>query len=93
MIEPSTLSETEPLPLCDAEGPIPKFPPLALDPRTGRMLPMSDEEREARHSAAIRAIKAIGLIEDETETDEGWEEVYRNIDAARPHRKLFEGLY
>ncbi len=93
MIKPTSIPEVEHTPLHDDEGPIPTFPPLAVDPATGRLLPMCDEEREARRAAAIRAIKAIGQIEDETETDEGWKEIYRNIDAARPHRKLFEGLY
>jgi hypothetical protein len=89
----SITSGVEDAPLRDAEGLIPKFPPLPVDPATGRLLPISDEERAARRAAAIRAIKAIGQIPDETETDEGWEEVYRNIDESRPHRKLFEGLY
>jgi hypothetical protein len=30
---------------------------------------------------------------DETDTDAAWAEVYRSIDAERPHRPLFEGLY
>jgi hypothetical protein len=93
MIEPTVIPETKDAPLCDAEGPIPTFPPLPVDPVTGRLLPMSEEERAARRAATIRAIKVIGQIPDETETDEGWEEVYRNIDESRPHRKLFQGLY
>jgi hypothetical protein len=80
-------------PLSDSEGPIPTFPPLPVDPATGRLLPMSDEERAARRAAAVRAIKALGQITDETGTNERWEEIYRGIDAARPHRKLFEGVY
>jgi hypothetical protein len=79
--------------LCDEEGPIPSFPPIPIDPVTGRILPISDEERAARRAAAIRAIKAIGRITDETDTDERWREVYRGIDESRPHRKLFEGMY
>jgi hypothetical protein len=31
--------------LADELGPIPSFPPLALDPKTGRMLPISDDQR------------------------------------------------
>jgi hypothetical protein len=79
--------------LCDAEGPIPNLPPLPIDPVTGRLLPMSDEELAYRRAVAIRAIKALGQLTDESDTDEVWEEVYRNIDAARPHRKLFQGMY
>src|SRR4051812_23757991 len=67
MNDPTRISETTEPPLSDDEGPIPRFPPLPVDPVTGRLLPMSDEEREARRAAAIRAIKAIGQITDETE--------------------------
>ena len=90
---PPAVRDLDQEPLCDAEGPIPAFPPLPIDPVTGRLLPMSEEERAARRAAAIRTIKAISQITDETDTDERWEEVYRNIDAERPHRKLFEGMY
>ena len=27
------------------------------------------------------------------DTDDRWEEIYRNIDDSRPHRKLFEEMY
>jgi hypothetical protein len=83
----------QPPPIRDAEGPIPTFPPAAVDPATGRILPMSDEERAARRDAAIRMLDAIGRITDDTDTDELWEEGMRDIDAYRPHRKLFEGMY
>lgn len=78
--------------LCDEQGPIPVFPPAALD-SDGRLLPISEEERKARADAAIRALKALSQISDETDTDEGWAEVYRDLDAQRPHRPLFEGQY
>jgi hypothetical protein len=87
------IPDAESAPLCDSEGPIPTFPPVAVDPATGRILPMSEEERAARRAAAIRAIKAIRQITDETDTDERWREIYRGIDEGRPHRKLFEGMY
>jgi hypothetical protein len=93
MNEPDHIPDGREVPLSDSEGPIPTFPPVAIDPVTGRMLPMSDEERAARRAAAIRAIKAIRQITDETDTDERWREVYRGIDEGRPHRKLFEGMY
>jgi hypothetical protein len=93
MNEQAIIPKVEDEPLCDAEGPIPTFPPLPVDPATGRLLPMFDEEQAARRAAAIRAIKVISQITDETDTDERWEEVYRNIDTGRPHRKLFEGMY
>jgi hypothetical protein len=79
--------------LTDEAGPIPAFSPASLDPRTGRMLPISDAERNARRDAALRMLKVLDQITDESDTDEQWREVYWNIDAARPHRPLFEGLY
>ena len=93
MNKPNSVQEITHAPLSDEEGPIPSFPPLPLDPATGQLLPMSDEERAARRDAAIRAIKALSRMTDETDDDALWEEVYRNIDAGRPHRKLFEGMY
>ena len=79
--------------LTDELGPIPSFPPLALDPETGRMLPISDEELAARRDSALRMLNVLDQITDESDTDEKWREVYRNIDACRPHRPLFTGLY
>ena len=79
--------------LADDLGPIPSFPPLALDPETGRMLPISDGELDARREAALRMLVVLEQITDESDTDEKWREVYRNIDSGRPHRPLFEGLY
>jgi len=57
------------------------------------MLPISDEELAARRDAALRMLQALDQITDESDTDEKWSEVYRNIDACRPHRPLFRGLY
>jgi hypothetical protein len=79
--------------LVDELGPIPAFPPVALDPKTDRMLPISDEELAARRDAILRMLKVLDQITDESDTDENWREVYRNIDAGRPHRPLFHGLY
>jgi hypothetical protein len=49
--------------LRDDQGPIPMFPPRALDAR-GRMIPLSPEEDAARRSAAIRALEAIRQLPD-----------------------------
>jgi hypothetical protein len=78
--------------LADEQGPIPTFPPRAFGP-DGRLIPLTAEQRKARSEAARRAIDAIARITDETDTDGRWREIYRNIDAGRPHRPLFEGLY
>src|SRR5262245_57826037 len=80
-------------PLRDEQGPIPQFPPVALDPVTGRRLPESPEEAEARRAAAIRVLKIVGNITDEHDTEENWIEAMRDIDAYRPHRPLFKGIY
>jgi hypothetical protein len=78
--------------LRDGQGPIPAFPARAVDEH-GRLIPLSAEERNARSEAAIRALKAITQIADETDTDENWSEFYRGIDANRPEGlKLFEGM-
>jgi hypothetical protein len=79
--------------LADELGPIPTFPPLTLDPATGRVLPVSNEEHAARRDAALRMLKVLDQMTDENDTDEMWQEVYRNIDASRPHRPLFRGLH
>jgi hypothetical protein len=79
--------------LTDEHGPIPTFPPVAVDPTTGRILPLSEEELAGRRDAAIRMLDALDQVTDETDTEENWREVFRNIDAGRPHRPLFEGMY
>jgi hypothetical protein len=77
--------------LCDEQGPIPAFPPRALDAQ-GRLIPLSPEERQARSAAVLRALRAITLIPDD-DPPELSAEGMRDIDAHRPHRPLFEGLY
>ncbi len=91
MIQPLKTADV-PAPLCDAEGPIPTFPPRALDEH-GRLIPLSPEERTARRDAAIRTIKALQSLPD-TDPEGSDEEMMRGIDANRPPgRKLFEGMY
>jgi hypothetical protein len=79
--------------LFDELGPIPTFPPVTLDPKTGRMLPISDEEIAARREAVLRMLEVLHLITDESDTDERWRDVYQSLDAGRPHRPLFKGTY
>jgi hypothetical protein len=83
-------AETE---LADDRGPIPSFPPLALDPETGRILPISEHEIAARRDATIRTLDALARVTDETDTEERWDEVFRGIDERRPERPLFKGIY
>jgi excisionase family DNA binding protein len=68
-------------------------PPAAIDPATGRLLPMSDAQRKARSEALGRALDAMAAMTDETDTDLAWRDVFRGIDEGRPHRPLFEGEY
>ena len=78
--------------LCDAEGPIPTFPPRVLDAR-GQLVPISPEERAARSRAALRALKAIEAIPDDDPPGSA-ERLMRGIDDDRPEgAKLFGGMY
>jgi excisionase family DNA binding protein len=54
-----------------------------IDPATGRLRPMSDEERRDRSARLQRTLEGLGGIADETDTDENWAEVFRGLDAAR----------
>lgn len=88
----ATVSPRSP-PLVDEQGPIPVFPPQTVDPALGCVPPLSDEEQAARASALARALDAIAAITDETDDDERWAGMMRDLDGCRPHRKLFEGMY
>lgn len=58
----------------------------------GRVLPITPEE-QARNARAIAAfIERMKAMPDE-DPPGAWEEAMRDLDAHRPHRKLFEGLY
>src|SRR3954453_4627456 len=54
-----------------------------IDPITGRLRPLSEEERRARSAELRRALDDIADITDETDTDEIWADVFRGLDAAR----------
>jgi hypothetical protein len=82
-IEVQRVDENRPLwdGLADEQGPIPAFGPARTDEH-GRVV-MTDEEWGARRNAAIRALRAVGDITDETDTDEIWDEVFRGLKEAR----------
>ena len=67
--------------------------PNTIDLKTGRLLPLTDEQRKARSEALARALDEIDEITDETDTDETWRNIFRSIDEGRPDRPLFEGQY
>jgi hypothetical protein len=53
--------------------------PRAVD-AAGRLIPISDEERRARLPLELASLRAAWDIPaDETETDEAWDEVLRNL--------------
>jgi hypothetical protein len=64
----------------------------ATDDR-GRLIPLSEAEIRERNAEAIRALEEMASLTDETDTPEVWADVFRGIDAARPHRRQFEGMY
>jgi|GEM_PF-3038257 hypothetical protein len=59
---------------------------------TGRVRPISAEE-QARNAQAIAAFVDLMLAMPDEDPPGAWEEAMRDLDAHRPHRKLFEGLY
>ena len=87
---PANMNEATPDGLCDEQGPIPTFGPIRLDDQ-GRIV-ISEEEIEARAEAGLRMLRALAFMPDDDPpgTDE---EFMRNIDAERPHRPFFKGMY
>jgi hypothetical protein len=69
----------------DRPGPALDVPPLR------ERLPEPD--LAARLARARAALDRIDRITDETDTEEIWAEFARSIDAGRPHRPLFRGMY
>jgi hypothetical protein len=59
---------------------------------TGRVLPITPEE-QSRDARAIAAFVERMLAMPDDDPPGAWEEAMRDLDAQRPHRKLFEGLY
>jgi hypothetical protein len=59
---------------------------------TGRVLPITPEE-QARNARAIAALVERMLAMPDEDPPGAWEEAMRDLDAHRPHRKLFEGMY
>jgi hypothetical protein len=59
---------------------------------TGRILAITPEE-QARNARAIAELVERMLAMRDEDPPGAWEEAMRDLDANRPHRKLFEGLY
>ena len=59
---------------------------------TGRVLPITREEQAQKARATAAFVDKMLAMPDE-DPPGAWEEAMRDLDAHRPHRKLFEGLY
>ena len=59
---------------------------------TGRVLPIGPEE-QAQDAKAVAAFVELMFALPDDDPPGVWEEAMRDLDAQRPHRKLFEGLY
>ncbi|MGO9921003.1 MAG: hypothetical protein ACLQIB_40740 [Isosphaeraceae bacterium] len=66
--------------------------PVPCNDARGRVLPITPEE-QARKARAIAAIVDKMLAMPDDDPPGAWEEAMRDLDAQRPHRKLFECLY
>lgn len=83
----------EPSAMATTHTPAPAVADGDVDTSTGRLRPLTDEQRRARSAELARALDDIAGMTDETDTDEVWRDVLRGIDEGRPHRPLFEGSY
>jgi hypothetical protein len=66
--------------------------PVPCNDATGRVLPITPEE-QARDARATAAFVERMLAMPDEDPSGAWEEAMRDLDAQRPDRKLFEGLY
>jgi hypothetical protein len=65
---------------------------VSCNDATGRVLPITPEE-QAQDAKAIAAFVDLMFALPDDDPPGAWEEAMRDLDAQRPHRKLFEGLY
>jgi hypothetical protein len=66
--------------------------PVPCNDARGRVLPITPEQ-QARNAKAIAAFVELMLAMPDEDPPGSWEDAMRDLDAHRPHRKLFEGLY
>jgi hypothetical protein len=59
---------------------------------SGRVLPITPEQ-QAEDAKAIAAFVELMFALPDDDPPGAWEQAMRDLDAQRPHRKLFEGLY
>jgi hypothetical protein len=73
-------------------SPAPSGRAVPCNDAAGRVLPITPEE-QARDARAIAALVDRMLAMPDEDPPGAWEDAMRDLDAQRPHRKLFEGLY
>jgi hypothetical protein len=66
--------------------------PVPCNDASGRILPITPEEQARNARAIAETIKWMMAMPDD-DPPGAWEEAMRDLDAHRPHRKLFEGYY
>ncbi|MGA2700849.1 MAG: hypothetical protein ABSH35_07110 [Isosphaeraceae bacterium] len=66
--------------------------PVPCNDATGRVLPITPEE-QTRDARAIADLVERMLAMPDEDPPGAWEEAMRDLDAQRPCRKLFGGLY
>ncbi len=66
--------------------------PVPCNDAKGRVRPISPEEQAQKARAIAAFVEKMLAMPDENPPG-AWEEAMRDLDARRPHRKLFEGLY
>ena len=66
--------------------------PVPCNDVTGRVLAITPEE-QAQDAKAIAAFVELMFALPDDDPPGAWKEAMRDLDAQRPHRKLFEGLY
>ena len=66
--------------------------PVPCNDATGRVLPITPEE-QTRDARAIADLVERMLAMPDEDPPGAWEEAMRDLEAQRPCRKLFEGLY
>jgi hypothetical protein len=92
------ISETEPSDNTSPGTPETVFPtaaparPVPSNDATGRVRAITPNE-QAEKARAVAAFVERMLEMPDDDPPGAWEEAMRDLDAHRPHRKLFEGLY
>jgi hypothetical protein len=70
----------------------PSARPVPCYDAKGRFRPITREEQALKAQAVAAFVDKMLAMPDE-DPPGAWEEAMRDLDAHRPHRKLFEGLY